>query len=158
MIAELGQVALILALLLALVQATLPLLGSFRGREDWMALARPAAFAQSGFVALAFVLLAVAFVMQDFSLAYVAQHSNLRLPPHYRISAVWGAHEGSLLLWVLVLGGWTSALALASRRLPQPFMARVLSVLGIVSVGFIAFTLFTSNPFERLLPAAADGQ
>jgi len=156
-IAELGQVALILALLLALVQASLPLIGSFQGRADWMALARPAALAQSFFVALAFGLLAVAFVMQDFSLAYVAQHSNLRLPPHYRISAVWGAHEGSLLLWVLVLGAWTSVLALASRRLPLPFMARVLSVLGIVSVGFIAFTLFTSNPFLRHLPPLLDG-
>ncbi len=157
MIAELGQVALILALLLAVVQATLPLLGSLKGRDDWMALARPAALAQTGFVVIAFALLAVAFLVQDFSLAYVAQHSNLRLPPHYRLSAVWGAHEGSLLLWVLVLGTWTSAVALASRRLPLPFMARVLSVLGIISVGFIAFTLFTSNPFLRHLPPLLDG-
>ncbi len=157
MIAELGQIALILALLLALVQATFPLVGSLRGRADWMALARPSAFAQTACIVLAFALLATAFLFQDFSLAYVAQHSNLRLPPHYRISAVWGAHEGSLLLWVLVLGIWTSALAFASRRLPQPFMARVLSVLGIISVGFIAFTLFTSNPFLRHLPPLMDG-
>ncbi len=157
MIPELGQFALILALLLAVIQASVPLIGSFRGREDWMALARPAAIGQFVMIAVSFGLLAAAFVLQDFSVAYVAQHSNLRLPTHYRISAVWSAHEGSLLLWVLVLGAWTSALALASRKLPQPFMARVLAVLGIVSVGFIAFTLFTSNPFLRHLPALADG-
>ncbi len=157
MIAELGQFTLILALLLALVQTTLPLVGSFRGRADWMAVARPAAFAQTGFIALSFALLTFAFVVQDFSLAYVAQHSNLALPWHYRFSAVWSAHEGSLLMWVLVLGAWTSAVALTSGRLPQPFIARVLAVLGLVSVGFIAFTLFTSNPFLRHLPALADG-
>ena len=157
MLPELGQLALILALLLALVQSALPLAGAQRGNARWMAVARPAAFAQCAFVVIAFVLLTHAFVVQDFSVAYVAQNSNLKLPMHYRYSAVWGAHEGSLLLWVLVLNLWTVAVAALSRDLPAPFMARVLSVMGIIAVGFLSFTLFTSNPFLRHIPGLADG-
>ena len=157
MLPELGQFALILALLLALAQCTLPLLGAWRGNAALIATARPIASGQFVFVALAFGVLTYAFLTQDFSVKYVAQNSNLALPWYYRFSAVWGAHEGSLLLWVLILNVWTLALAAFSRRLPDAFIARVLGVLGFVSLGFLAFTIFTSNPFARHLPALANG-
>ncbi|HVF35064.1 MAG TPA: heme lyase CcmF/NrfE family subunit [Candidatus Saccharimonadia bacterium] len=157
MIPELGQFALVLALLLALVQAVLPIWGAHTRNARLIALARPAAAGQFVFVALAFGFLTWAFVVQDFSVAYVAQNSNSKLPAYYRFSAVWGAHEGSLLLWALILSIWTIAVAAFSRALPDAFVARVLGVLGVVSVGFLAFTLFTSNPFLRHLPALAEG-
>ena len=157
MIPELGQVALILALLVAIAQFALPMWGAQRSRGSLMAVARPAAYAQLALVLLAFVLLTVAFARQDFSVAYVANNSNSLLPMHYRITAVWGAHEGSLLLWALVLSLWTAAVARFSRSLPPEVVARVLAVLGLVAIGFISFMLFTSNPFERLLPAAVEG-
>ncbi len=157
MIPELGQFALILALLLASIQCVLPLFGAWRQKSDWMAVARPAAAGQFVFVVLAFAILTYAFAQQDFSVAYVAQNSNLKLPWYYRFSAVWGAHEGSLLLWILILNVWTVAVAAFSRKLPQDFMARVLGVLGFVSVGFLLFTILTSNPFARHLPALPDG-
>jgi cytochrome c-type biogenesis protein CcmF len=158
MLPELGQFALILATLLAVVQSALPLAGAARGNAAWMAVARPAAVGQFVFVAIAFGLLTTSFVQQDFSVAYVAQNSNLLLPVLYRFSAVWGAHEGSLLLWVLILGAWTVAVATFSRRLPEEVVARVLGVMGLVSLGFLLFTLLTSNPFLRHLPALADGR
>ena len=158
MLAELGHFALILALLVALVQATLPLLGTWRERAAWQALARPAAFAHFSLVALSFVALTACFVNNDFSVLYVAQHSNSLLPTVYRVAAVWGGHEGSLLLWVLMLAMWTAAVAAFSFSLPQAMVARVVGVLGWVSVGFLLFILALSNPFERLLPAAADGR
>jgi cytochrome c-type biogenesis protein CcmF len=154
---ELGQLALILALLLALAQSILPIVGAWRGNRAMMAVARPAAFAQGFFVVLAFVLLVVAFLRFDFSVQYVADNSNLALPWYYRIAAVWGAHEGSMLLWIFILNVWTLALATFSRQLPEPFVARVLGVLGLIAVGFLAFILFTSDPFGRLLPMPADG-
>ena len=155
---ELGQVALILALLVAAVQALLPLLGAQRGIAPLMALARPAAFLQLALVALAFAILTHGFVVQDFSLRYVAENSNSLLPMIYRYTAVWGAHEGSLLLWALILALWTAAVAQFSKALPMPVVARVLGVMGVVAIGFLAFLIFTSNPFERLLPAAAEGR
>jgi cytochrome c-type biogenesis protein CcmF len=155
---ELGQFALILATLLAVVQSVLPLWGASRGAPSLIAIARPAAYGQFVFVAIAFALLTIAFVQQDFSVAYVAQNSNLLLPVPYRFSAVWGAHEGSLLLWVLILGLWTIAVAAFSRRLPEVVVARVLGIMGLVSLGFLLFTLLTSNPFLRHLPALADGR
>jgi cytochrome c-type biogenesis protein CcmF len=158
MIPELGHFALILAFVVALVQGTLPLAGAARGHRAWIALARPAAQAQFLLVAFSFGCLTWAFVNHDFSVAYVAQHSNSRLPLEYRLSGVWGGHEGSLLLWMLMLSGWTVAVSVFSRHLPDTMVARVLGVLGLVTVGFLAFVLFTSNPFERLLPAAADGR
>ena len=158
MIPELGQVALILALLVAILQFVLPLWGAQRGNAALMAVARPAAYAQLSLVLLAFVLLSVAFARQDFSVLYVANNSNSLLPMHYRITAVWGAHEGSLLLWALVLSLWTGAVARFSRSLPPEVISRVLAVLGLVAIGFISFMLFTSNPFERLLPAAVEGR
>ncbi len=154
---ELGQFALILALLLAAVQFTLPIYGAWRGNAALIGLARPVVAGQAVFVVLAFVLLTYAFVTQDFSVAYVAQNSNLSLPWYYRFPAVWGAHEGSLLLWILILNIWTVAVATFSRRLPDALMARVLGVLGFISFGFLLFTILTSNPFLRHLPALADG-
>ena len=158
MLPELGQITLILALLVSIVQATLPLAGAHRGKGAWMAVARPAAYAQLVLVLMAFVILTIAFVVQDFSLRYVAENSNTLLPMMYRYSAVWGAHEGSLLLWALVLAVWTAAVAEFSQKLPAPVIARVLGVMGLVSVGFLAFLIFTSNPFARLLPIPVEGR
>ena len=157
MLPELGQFALILALLLACVQCALPIYGAWRGNAALMAVARPVVAGQAVFVVLAFGMLTYAFVTQDFSVAYVAQNSNLALPWYYRFSAVWGAHEGSLLLWILILNVWTVAVAVFSRRLPEALMARVLGVLGFISFGFLLFTILTSNPFARHLPALPDG-
>ncbi len=158
MLPELGQLALVLALLVAALQALLPLAGAHRGLAAWMAVARPAAYAQLLLVASAFAILTHGFVTQDFSLRYVAENSNSLLPWFYRYTAVWGAHEGSLLLWALILALWTGAVARFSRRLPAEVVARVLGVMGLVAVGFLAFLIFTSNPFERLLPAAGEGR
>ena len=155
---ELGQVALILALLAACMQALLPMLGAQRGVAALMAVGRPAAYLQLALVGLAFAILTHGFIAQDFSQRYVAENSNSLLPMIYRYTAVWGAHEGSLLLWALILALWTAAVARFSRALPMPVVARVLGVLGLVAVGFLAFLIFTSNPFERLLPAAAEGR
>jgi cytochrome c-type biogenesis protein CcmF len=156
--AELGHFALILALAMAAVQGVLPLLGAHRGHATWMALARPAARGQFLFVLLAYACLTQAFVTNDFSVLLAAQHSNSALPLLYRITAVWGNHEGSILLWSLILAGWTLAVSVFSRQLDEDMVARVLGVMGLVSCGFLLFTLLTSNPFERLLPAAPDGQ
>nr|WP_298153879.1 heme lyase CcmF/NrfE family subunit [uncultured Pseudoxanthomonas sp.] len=158
MLPELGQIALILALLVAALQALLPLAGAHRNKAAWMEVARPAAYAQLWLVMLAFIALTVAFVQQDFSVKYVADNSNSLLPMVYRYTAVWGSHEGSLLLWALVLAIWTGAVALFSRRLPDVVMARVLGVMGVVAVGFLAFLIFTSNPFIRLLPSPGEGR
>jgi cytochrome c-type biogenesis protein CcmF len=155
---EFGQIALVLALLIAIVQSTLPMIGAQRGLSPWMAVARPAAWMQLVLVAIAYALLTWAFVVQDFSLQYVAQNANSLLPMMYRFSAVWGAHEGSLLLWALILALWTAVVAARSRHLPEAVTARVLGTMGVVSVGFLAFMIFTSNPFERILPAAAEGR
>ncbi len=158
MIPEIGQMALVIALALAIVQTLFPLVGAQTRNLTWMALARPAAIAQFGFVALAYGCLTYVFLTHDFSVLYAAQHSNSKLPAIYRISGVWGAHEGSLLLWALILNGWTLAVALRSGGLPRDMAARVLGVLGIVSIGFLLFMLLTSNPFERVVPAPADGR
>ena len=153
---ELGHFALILAFCVALVQGILPLVGAQQGRSAWIALARPAAAAQALLVAIAFACLTLAFVHNDFSVLYVAQHSNTLLPLPYRMAAVWGGHEGSLLLWLLMLVGWTLAVAIFSKQLPDAMVARVIAVLGLVAAGFLLFILLTSNPFERLLPGAAE--
>jgi cytochrome c-type biogenesis protein CcmF len=157
MIPELGQLALILALLLALAQGVLPLIGAWRGNHALMAVARPAAAGQAVFVATAFGILVWAFLHFDFSVKYVAENSNLALPWYYRIAAVWGAHEGSLLLWILILNVWTVALTAFSTKLPEVFAARVIAVMGLIAVGFLAFSVFTSDPFIRLLPMPGDG-
>ena len=158
MVPEIGHFSLILALTLALAQAVLPIAGAARRVPEWMALARPAAQGQCVFVAIAFGCLAWSFVNNDFSVVNVATNSNSQLPLEYRIAATWGSHEGSLLLWVLMLNVWTVAVSVFSRHLPDEMAARVLGVMGIVSVGFLLFMLLTSNPFDRLFPAAADGR
>jgi cytochrome c-type biogenesis protein CcmF len=158
MVPEIGQFALILALLLALTQATLPLLGAARGNRSWIALAAPAGQAQFIFVAIAFCCLGYSFITNDFSVLNVATNSNSQLPLHYRLAATWGSHEGSLLLWTFMLGLWTVAVSLFSRHLPDDMVARVLGVMGVISVGFLLFMLLTSNPFARLFPAAPDGR
>jgi cytochrome c-type biogenesis protein CcmF len=158
MIPELGQFALALALCLAIAQTVMGIAGAARGDAVWMGAARPAAQGQFVFVALAFGFLTSLFVVNDFSVANVATNSNSSLPLHYRIAATWGSHEGSLLLWMLMLTGWSVAVSAFSRRLPDDMVARVLGVMGLISVGFLTFMLFTSNPFDRLLPAAPDGR
>ena len=159
MIPELGHLAMILALCLCLVQATLPLIGAWRGDHQWMSLAQPAAWGQFAFLLFSFICLTYAFMVDDFSVAYVASNSNSALPWYYKFSAVWGAHEGSLLLWALILAGWTFAVAIFSRHLPEEMLARVLAVMGMISIGFLLFLIVTSNPFERLLPnSPVDGR
>ena len=158
MIPELGSFALVLALLVALVQGVLPLVGAQRGIPAWIALARPASATLFLLVAVAFSCLTASFINNDFSVLYVVQHSNSRLPVEYRIAGVWGGHEGSLLLWVQMLALWSLAVAAFSRSLPDDMVARVEGVLGLVAAGFILFILTTSSPFERLLPGAEDGR
>ncbi len=162
MIPELGHFALILAAVVALMQGVLPIAGTLvrdvQTQVTLQSLARPTAALQFALVAFAFGALASAFLGNDFSVQYVAQHSNSLLPKPYQFAAVWGGHEGSLLLWVLLLALWSVAVAVFSRSLPLDMVARVIGVLGLISVGFLLFILTTSNPFERLLPAALDGR
>jgi cytochrome c-type biogenesis protein CcmF len=157
-IPEIGQFALALALTLAIAQGLLGLAGAARGDGVWMRAARPAARGQFVFVAIAFGCLTYAFVANDFTVAYVASNSNSALPLHYRVSGVWGGHEGSILLWIMMLCVWTLGVTLFSRQLPDDMVARVLGVMGLVSTGFLLFVLFTSNPFVRVFPAPADGR
>ena len=158
MIPELGHFALWLALGVSLVLGTMPMIGAAQGRGDWMALARPSARVLFALVVSAFVCLAVSFANNDFSVLYVASNSNSLLPLHYRLSAVWGGHEGSILLWLLMLTFWTLAVAQFSRHLPDVLVARILAVMGWLSFGFLLFVLVTSNPFDRLVPAAPEGR
>ena len=157
MLPELGHFALILALLLAGLQAFFGIAGPMFGRERWSAAVTPAVAGQFVMVATAVGCLVASFVGNDFSVKYVAENSNTALPVFYRVAALWGAHEGSLLLWIMLLALWTVAVAALGSRLPRPFLARVLGVLGVISFGFLLFTLATSNPFLRLDPAAGDG-
>ena len=158
MIPELGNFSLVLALVLSAITGAGGLLGARAGRVRWMRAAASAVSGQLVFVALAFVVLVHAFVTDDFSVAYVAHNSNSLLPWYYKVSAVWGAHEGSFLLWVLIMTAWMTAVAVRRRHLPLDFHARALGVMGLLNLGFLSFLVFTSNPFERLLPLApADG-
>jgi cytochrome c-type biogenesis protein CcmF len=157
MIPELGHFALVLALLLAGAQAFFGIVGAGRGNVAWMHAAQRAVTGQWVFLVLSFGTLVYAFIQFDFSVRYVAGHSNSLLPLLYRISASWGGHEGSLLFWALVLATWSFLVGALSRSIPLPFKSRVLGVLGLVSIGFLSFMLFTSNPFERLVPAAIEG-
>jgi cytochrome c-type biogenesis protein CcmF len=158
MIPELGHFLLVLALCVAAVLGTLPLLGAHQQRREWLVLARPAAQVFFLLVASSFVALGYSFYVNDFSVLYVAEHSNSLLPTMYRLAAIWGGHEGSLLLWMLMLSGWTFAVAQLSRTLDETMLARVLGVLGLVATGLLLFVLFTSNPFTRLLPAVQEGR
>ena len=158
MIPEIGNFALIIALFLSVIQGVLPIVGAARNNLVMMSTARTLAFGQFVIVAVAFACLVQAFVANDFSVLYVAQHSNSQLPTAYRVAALWGGHEGSLLLWTFILTLWTITVASFSRHLPQEMVARVIGVMGLISAGFLLFMLFTSNPFDRLLPAAMDGR
>lgn len=158
MIVQLGHFALILATCLALAQFCLPMIGLARGRSDFLAVAAPAAMGQFLMIALSFAALGYAFYTNDFSVAYVAQNSNTQLPVFYRLAAIWGSHEGSLLLWLLVLGAWSMAVAGASHSLPREVSSCVLAVMGAVSIGFLLFTLLTSNPFLLQFPVPAEGR
>ena len=158
MIPEFGHYALILALCVALIQGVLPLVGAHQGRREWLVLARPAAQTVFLLLAVAFVILAWSFYSNDFSVLYVAEHSNSLMPVMYRLGAVWGGHEGSLLLWVFLLSTWTILVAQLSKALDEFMVARVIGVLGLVTSGLLLFVLTTSNPFMRLLPAAQDGR
>jgi len=158
MIPEFGQYALILALCVACIQGVLPLIGAHQGRREWLVLARPAAQTVFFLLAIAFGILTWSFYINDFSVLYVAEHSNSQLPIIYRLGAVWGGHEGSLLLWIFLLSTWTILVAQLSKALDEFMVARVIGVLGLVSSGLLLFVLTTSNPFTRLLPAAPDGR
>jgi cytochrome c-type biogenesis protein CcmF len=158
MIPELGQIALLIALALSVIQSVFPLIGAQRGITSWMQLAFPAARLQLLFVFVAFALLTYSFLVHDFSVAYVAENSNTLLPTQYLFSAVWGGHEGSLLLWALTLSAWTAAVTFFSRSIPLVIIARVISVMGLIAVGFLLFMLLTSNPFDRLAVPPADGR
>ncbi len=155
MIPEAGQIALIIALCLSVLLGTVPMVGAWRGQRWAMNLAPSLAAGVFVFLSIAFACLTIVFLQDDFSVKVVASNSNSLLPQMYKFSAVWGNHEGSLLLWVWILGAWSLAVAIASRGLPLVVLSRVLAVLGLIGVGFIAFSLFTSNPFERLLPGVA---
>jgi len=158
MLVELAHFSMILALVLSAVQAIFGLAGGARDDARWMRAARAAVAAQVVCTGLGVAGLVHAFIGNDFSVLYVAQNSNSALPLFYRVAALWGAHEGSMVLWIAILALWTTAFALSSRQLPRTVVARALGVLGLVSCGFLLFTLVTSNPFLRLLPPAADGR
>ncbi len=158
MIAEIGQYSLVLALFTAIILAVFPILGAQTNRPQLNAIARPASWGLFVWVAISFICLTITFIENDFSVLYVAQNSNSQLPLIYRICAVWGGHEGSILLWALMLAGWTLAVAVFSKHLPDKMVARILGILGILSIGVLLFTLLTSNPFDRLFPPAPEGR
>ncbi|MCB5183622.1 heme lyase CcmF/NrfE family subunit [Methylobacillus gramineus] len=158
MIPEIGHFALILALLVAVVQGVFPIAGAALNKPAWIALAKPSARLQFLLVTLAMLCLAYTFAIKDYSVLYVASNSNSKLPLHYRVAALWGGHEGSLLLWVFILNLWTLAVSFFSKALPELTRARILGVMGLISIGFLLFMLTVSNPFERLIPAAIDGR
>ncbi|OQK18242.1 cytochrome C biogenesis protein CcmF [Methyloprofundus sedimenti] len=158
MIPEIGEFALIIALFLSVVLALIPMYGASTGNEMWMTFGKPLVMGQFIFVVISFTCLGYAFSQDDFSVVYVAQHSNSQMPMQFKLSAIWGGHEGSLLLWALILSGWTFAVSRFSKALPLDMLARVLSVMGIIATGFISFLLITSSPFARYLPRfPADG-
>jgi cytochrome c-type biogenesis protein CcmF len=157
-IPEIGHFALILALSVAIVQGVFPMWGSLSRKAQWVTLAKPAAYAQLFFMIISFSCLLYAFLTNDFSVKYVATNSNSHMPTIFRISALWGAHEGSLLLWALILSLWGAAVAFFSKGIPPIMLARVLSVMGLIGVGFMLFVIITSNPFERLLQIPLEGR
>jgi len=158
MIPEIGHFALILALCLAIIQGVVPLVGAQKKISSWVEVAAPAALGQTLFIMISFACLTYAFLVDDFSVGYAARQSNTELPIMYKISSVWGGHEGSLLLWTMFLAMWTAAVALFSRAMPLIMRGRVIAVMGLVSVGFLLFMLLTSNPFDRMFPAALEGR
>ena len=158
MIPEIGNFSLIIALAVALFLATVPLYGAQKNNLQLMQFSRYAVVAQFFFILVSFLALVYSFTIDDFSVRYIATNSNSALPMIYKISAVWGAHEGSFLLWLLILSIWSMAVAYFSKSLPISMTSRVLAVMGMLSIGFLLFIIFTSNPFERLFPAPMDGR
>jgi len=158
MIPEIGHFALILALCLAIIQGVVPLVGAQKKISSWVEVAAPAAIGQTLFIIISFICLTYAFLMDDFSVGYAARQSNTELPTIYKISSVWGGHEGSLLLWTMFLAMWTAAVALFSRAMPLIMRGRVIAIMGLISVGFLLFTLLTSNPFDRMFPTPLEGR
>ncbi|MGC9461610.1 heme lyase CcmF/NrfE family subunit [Vibrio genomosp. F10] len=152
MIVEIGHFALIVSLGLAVLLSILPLVGASRNDTMLMNTARPLSWGMFLLIMVSFIVLLWAFYVNDFTVQYVANNSNSQLPWFYRLTAVWGAHEGSLLLWALIQAGWTVAVASFSRGMPQESVARVLAVMGMITVGFLLFIIMTSNPFDRTLP------
>ena len=158
MIPELGQFSLILAFCLSIILGAFPIIGAHRNNLLWMSLARPLTAGVFVFLGISILILAYAFATDDFSVQFVAQHSNSALPTRYKLTAVWGGHEGSFLLWTFMLAGWMLAVAIFSKSLPIDFVARVLGVLGLLCGAYILFMLATSNPFDRIIPLPpADG-
>ncbi len=158
MIPEIGHFALILALCLALIQGTIPLIGAHKRYSSWIEVAFPAALGQTLFITISFICLTYAFIVDDFSVGYTARQSNTELPMMYKISAVWGGHEGSLLLWTWFLAIWSALVVIYSKSIPLVMRGRVVAVMGLVSIGFLLFTLLTSNPFDRVFPAPLEGR
>jgi len=158
MIPEFGHFALIVCLLLSFIQVAIPIAGAQTGNVAWMRIARPTARVQFALVLFAFGCLIYSFLTNDFSVRYVAMTSSRLLPIQYKVAAVWGGHEGSILLWLLMLTFWMTAVSIFSQHLPESTLARILGVMGFISLGFLLFILLTSNPFDRLIPAADDGQ
>ncbi len=152
MMAELGNYALALSLAVSILLAIFPLLGAEKNIVSFMRLARPMTYGLFVSLTISFGTLFYLFAVNDFSVQYVVNNSNSNLPLHYRLSAVWGSHEGSLLLWIWLLTFWSAAVAIFSKHLPQEAVARVLGIMGLISVGFLIFVLFTSNPFSRTFP------
>ena len=158
MIPELGQFSLILAFCLSIILGAFPIIGAHRNNLLWMSLARPLTAGVFVFLGISILILAYAFATDDFSVQFVAQHSNSALPTRYKLTAVWGGHEGSFLLWTFMLAGWMLAVAIFSKSVPIDFVARVLGVLGLLCGAYILFMLATSNPFDRIIPLPpADG-
>jgi cytochrome c-type biogenesis protein CcmF len=158
MLPELGSFSLILALCLCGILGTLPMVGAHTGNQVWMNLARPLTAGIFVFLGIGFAILVYAFLNDDFSVSFVAQHSNSMLPMRYKFTAAWGGHEGSFLLWTFMLAGWMFAVGVFSKSMPIDFVARVLGVLGLISFSYILFMLATSNPFDRIVPLPpADG-
>ena len=158
MIPEIGHFALILALSVAVIQGVFPLWGSMSNKPQWVSMVKPAAYGQLFFLVISFACLTYAFITNDFSVKYVANNSNTQMPTMFRVSAVWGAHEGSLLLWAMILSIWGAAVAFFSKGIPPIMLARVLSIMGLIGVGFMLFVIVTSNPFERLLMIPLEGR
>ena len=158
MIPEIGHFALILALCLALIQGVVPLIGAQKKISSWVEVAVPAVYGQTLFIIISFICLTYAFLMDDFSVGYTARQSNTELPIIYKISSVWGGHEGSLLLWTMFLSMWSAAVGLFSRAMPLIIRGRVIAVMGLISVGFLLFLLLTSNPFDRMFPVPVEGR
>ena len=158
MLIEIGHFALVLALIFSILLMVLPSIGIYQNKSSLAQLSKPLVWGQCFWITIAFFVLMSAFLTNDFSVKYVAENSNTQLPTLYKASAVWGSHEGSLLLWVFVLSLWSIAVSIFSKQIPSNLLNLILAVLGAVSFGFLLFLLYTSNPFERLMIIPLEGR